>query len=67
MAKAQAVTVCYMYERNRCRLGLFRRFRSRRSGELEPIERAPTPLRDRLPERVCDVIDRYRHRQPLSA
>jgi hypothetical protein len=35
--------------------------------ELEMVERAPTPLRDRLPQTVCDVIDRYRHQQPLPA
>jgi hypothetical protein len=33
--------------------------------ELEMVERAPTPLGDRLPQTVCDVIDRYRHQQPL--
>jgi hypothetical protein len=29
------------------------------------FERTPTPLGDRLPQTVCDVIDRYRHQQPL--
>jgi hypothetical protein len=31
--------------------------------ELELIERAPAPLRDRLPQTIWDVFDRYRHQQ----